>query len=32
MQALVDGKSIEIKVNEHLNYNTLANHRSDDFW
>ena len=32
MQALVDGKSIEIKVNEHLNYNTLADHRSDDFW
>lgn len=32
MQALVEGKSICIKVNETLNYNDLDHHCSDDFW
>ena len=32
MQDLVDGKSVEITVNEHLNYNTMAEHKPADFW
>ncbi len=32
MQTLVDGGTIDITVNEKLNYGELANHNSDDFW
>ena len=32
MQSLVDGKSISFKLNESMNYDTLSEHKSDDFW
>ena len=32
MQDLVDGKSISFKLNESMNYDTLSEHYSDDFW
>ena len=32
MQSLVDGKSISFKLNESMNYDTLSEHNSDDFW
>ena len=32
MQDLVDGKSISFKLNESMNYDTLSEHDSDDFW
>ena len=32
MQSLVDGKSITFKLNESMNYDTLSEHNSDDFW
>ena len=32
MQNLVDGKSISFKLNESMNYDTLSEHNSDDFW
>ena len=32
MQDLVDGKSISFKLNESMNYDTLSEHNSDDFW
>ena len=32
MQDLVDGKSISLKLNESMNYDTLSEHNSDDFW
>ena len=32
MQTLVDGGTIDITVNETLNYGELANHNSGDFW
>ena len=32
MQDLVDGKSINFKLNETMNYDTLSEHNSDDFW
>ena len=32
MQTLVDGKSIEIDVNDQLNYGNMKEHRSQDFW
>ncbi len=32
MQQLLDGKIVEIRVNEKLSYGDLANHRPDDFW
>ena len=32
MQDLVDGKSISIKLNESMNYDTLSEHNSNDFW
>ena len=32
MQDLVDGKSISFRLNESMNYDTLSEHKSDDFW
>ena len=32
MQNLVDGKPISFKLNESMNYDTLSEHNSDDFW
>ena len=32
MQNLVDGKSISFKLNDSMNYDTLSEHKSDDFW
>ena len=32
MQNLVNGKSISFKLNESMNYDTLSEHNSDDFW
>ena len=32
MQDLVDGKSIGFKLNDSMNYDTLSEHNSDDFW
>ena len=32
MQDLVDGKLISFKLNESMNYDTLSEHNSDDFW
>jgi len=32
MQTLVDGGTIDIRVNEKLNYGELAQHNSGDFW
>ena len=32
MQDLVDGKSISFKLNESMNYDTLSDHNSNDFW
>ena len=32
MQNLVDGKSIGFKLNDSMNYDTLSEHNSDDFW
>ncbi len=32
MQVLVDGKSISFKLNESMNYDTLSEHNSNDFW
>ena len=32
MQDLVDGKSISFKLNESMNYDTLSEHNSNDFW
>ena len=32
MQDLVDGKSISFKLIESMNYDTLSEHNSDDFW
>ena len=32
IQSLVDGKSISFKLNESMNYDTLSEHKSDDFW
>ena len=32
MQGLIDGKSISFKLNESMNYDTLSEHNSDDFW
>ena len=32
MQDLVDGKSISFYLNESMNYDTLSEHNSDDFW
>ena len=32
MQDLVDGKSISFILNESMNYDTLSEHNSDDFW
>ena len=32
MQDLVDGKSISFKLNEFMNYDTLSEHNSNDFW
>ena len=32
MQDLVDGKSISFNLNESMNYDTLSEHNSNDFW
>ena len=32
MQDLVDGKSISFKLNESMDYDTLSEHNSNDFW
>ena len=32
MQDLVDGKSVNFILNESMNYDTLSEHNSDDFW
>ena len=32
MQDLVNGKSISFKLNESMNYDTLSEHNSNDFW
>ena len=32
MQDLVDGKSISFILNESMNYDTLSEHKSNDFW
>ena len=32
MQNLVDGKSISFNLNESMNYDTLSEHNSNDFW
>ena len=32
VQDLVDGKSISFNLNESMNYDTLSEHNSDDFW
>ena len=32
MQNLVNGKSISFKLNDSMNYDTLSEHNSDDFW
>ena len=32
MQDLVDGKLISFKLNKSMNYDTLSEHNSDDFW
>ena len=32
MQDLVDGKSISFKLNEFMNYDSLSEHNSNDFW
>ena len=32
MQNLVDAKSISFKLNESMNYDTLSEHNSNDFW
>ena len=32
MHSLVDGKSISFKLNDSMNYDTLSEHKSDDFW
>ncbi|MBQ8023368.1 MAG: AAA family ATPase, partial [Succinivibrio sp.] len=32
MQDLVDAKSIRFELNESMNYDTLSEHKSDDFW
>ncbi|MDY5064700.1 MAG: AAA family ATPase [Succinivibrio sp.] len=32
MQSLVDGKSISFKLNDSMNYDTLSEHKADDFW
>ena len=32
MQDLVDGKSISFNLNESMDYDTLSEHNSDDFW
>ena len=32
MQDLVDGKPISFKLNESMNYDTLSEHNSNDFW
>ena len=32
MQNLVDGKSVNFILNESMNYDTLSQHKSDDFW
>ena len=32
MQSLVNGKSISFQLNDSMNYDTLSEHKSDDFW
>ena len=32
MQDLIDGKTISFKLNESMNYDTLSEHNSNDFW
>lgn len=32
MQALIDGKAIEVELNEQVTYADMAGHRSEDFW
>ena len=32
MQNLVNGKSISFQLNDSMNYDTLSEHKSDDFW
>ena len=32
MQSLVDGKSISFQLNDSMNYDTLSEHKSYDFW
>ena len=32
MQDLVDGKSISFSLNDSMNYDSLSQHKSDDFW
>ena len=32
MQDLVNGKSISFQLNDSMNYDTLSEHKSDDFW
>ena len=32
MQNLVDGKSISFQLNDSMNYDSLSEHNSDDFW
>ena len=32
MQSLVDGGSIDIRINDQLTYGDFKNHRSEDFW
>jgi len=32
MQDLVDGKPVTFQLNESMNYDTLSEHNSDDFW
>ena len=32
MQDLVDGKSISFQLNDSMNYDSLSEHNSDDFW
>ena len=32
MQSLVDGKAISFKLNDSMNYDTLSEHKADDFW
>ena len=32
MQNLVNGKSVSFQLNDSMNYDTLSEHKSDDFW